>query len=121
MEHVKVSNFNQVQQKQIMHNPTKQGPPQNKNVGLLLEKESFPLKWRRSKVSGPKVGQIQATYLKWTTICERFVIRCESKNGRQKNTFLKEIGVWAQNMSTILDIYNNQQFNYLRERREETM
>lgn len=60
MEHVKVSNFNQVQQKQIMHNPTNQGPPQNKNVGLLLEKELLPLKWRRSKVSGPNTG-----YLSW--------------------------------------------------------
>ena len=58
MEHVKVSNFNQVQQKQIMHNPTDQGRPQNKNVGLLLEKELFPLKWRRSKVSGPNTGYL---------------------------------------------------------------
>ena len=43
-----------------------------------------------------------ATYLNLTPIFEWSVVRCESKNGHQKDTCLEEIGLRAQSMSTIL-------------------
>ena len=37
-----------------------------------------------------------------TLIFEWYVIKCGSKNGHQKDTCLKEIGLSAQNMLTIV-------------------
>ena len=42
------------------------------------------------------------TTLTWTPIFESYVVRCGSKNGHQKDMSLKEIGLHAQNMLTIL-------------------
>ena len=44
-----------------------------------------------------------ATYLNQTHSFEWYLVRCDFKNGYQKNTYLKEIGLCAQNMTTILD------------------
>ena len=42
------------------------------------------------------------TYFDWTPLFEWYVVRCSSKNGDQKDMCLKEIGLHAQNMITIL-------------------
>ena len=52
-----------------------------------------------SKVSGPNL----VTYLNQTTVIEWCVGRCGSKNGLQKDMFLKEIWLRAQDLLTILD------------------
>ena len=39
----------------------------------------------------------------WTPIFEGYVFRCGSKNGYQKVMCLKEIGLCAQSMITVLD------------------
>ena len=42
------------------------------------------------------------TYLNQILIFEGYVVRCAFKNAYQKDTCLKEIGLHAQNMTTIL-------------------
>ena len=42
------------------------------------------------------------TCLKCTPICEWCVGRCGSYNGHQKDMCLKGIGIWSQNLSTII-------------------
>ena len=42
------------------------------------------------------------TFLMMTFVCEWYVVWCGFKNGYYKHVFLKEIGLLAQNMITIL-------------------
>ena len=41
-------------------------------------------------------------YLNWMPILERYMVRCGSKNGYLKVMWLKEIGLCAQDVITIL-------------------
>ena len=51
-----------------------------------------------SKVSWPNL----VTYIKYQPIFEWSVVRCGSKNRHQKDIYLKEIGLCAQNLLAIL-------------------
>ena len=48
----------------------------------------------------------------WTPVFEWYVARCRSKNGHQKDMRIKEIGLRAQNMPTILGSRLNRQHNW---------
>ena len=56
------------------------------------------LKALSSKVDVPN----SVIYLHQTPIFERHVVRCDSKNGYQKNNYSKQIGLHAQSLVTIL-------------------
>ena len=45
---------------------------------------------------------ISITYLNWTSFFKWYVVMCGSKNGHKKYMYLKEIGLRAQYMMTIL-------------------
>ena len=55
------------------------------------------------------------TFLIMTPILEWYVIWCGSKNGYQKDMSLKEIGLRAQNMITILGSISQHNWGYLYE------
>ena len=67
-----------------------------------------PNPWSNSHVEledNPKVSsliRLWVTCLKWTRIFEWCVGKCGSKNGHQKDIFWKGIGIWSQNLSTII-------------------
>ena len=48
------------------------------------------------KASNKVIGLGMVTFKIWTTIFEWGVVKCESWNGRKKDTCLKEIGLRAQ-------------------------
>ena len=43
------------------------------------------------------------TYLHWPPKFEWYVVKCDSKNGYQKDTCQEDIGLYAQNVITILN------------------
>ena len=44
----------------------------------------------------------------WTPVVETYAVRCGSENGHQIGMCIEKIGICAQNMITILDFNNKQ-------------
>ena len=65
-------------------------------------------KWPRLKYVPRKVDVPKSiTTITWTPIFKCYVVRCGSKNWQQKDMWLKEIELCAQNMLTILSLIVN--------------
>ena len=70
-----------------------------KRNGLVKKGNHFIPIYLKPKVDNP----YSVTCLIRTLIFELYVVWCASKNGYQKDMCLKEIGLHAQNMISILD------------------